>query len=281
MVEPPGAKEPGFNFLIVGDFPGVSGSQLSRARLQIDGQFVLENSFSFGFFPGILHSLLTFQESEKVIIDDLDADGSLDFVVATEVPAVGTAIESYVQLFPGQFQLSASAFLYLREIRSLALFDFDRDGVDELALVLAGHPNLVIYQRVGAEWLYLRELSLPFRPALVMSAPVAVGVRARSLYVLDENLEFTLSSTDRQPETFRPGASLPLNHLRRVQINLSGRSDDPGEVAVFSLPGRLILCDGRGASLRSFASFRMSNGAPLMIIGDYTRTATRQMLWVP
>ncbi len=281
-VSDPPQTEPPFSFLVVGRLPGnVSDAFVSRARLEANGDFALENSYRFSFFPGIFHSILTFEENEKLLMADLDKDGSLDFVVVTEVPAVGTAIESYLQKSPGEFQLGASAFLYLQAVRSFALFDFNRDGQEELAAVLSGNDNLVVFEQAGSEWRYLRELSLSIRPALVMSAAVAPGVRSRQLYVLDNSLQFVLTASDRQPEFFRPGSKAPVNRLRILEANLTGRDGAPTLSLVFNLPDQVVLAEGVGSNLRMFGSFEANPSPPLVIIGDYARKGSRQMLWVP
>ncbi len=273
---------PPFNFLVVGHLPGnASDALVSRARLDSNGEFALENSYRFSFFPGIFHSILTFGENEKLEMSDLDNDGSLDLLVVTEVPSVGTAIESYLQKTPGEFELGASAFLYLQAIRSFSLFDFNRDGKDELALVLASNDNLVVFEQVGSEWRYLRELALSIRPGLVMSSAVAPGVKNRQLYVIDRDLQFVLTSDDRQPDFFRPGSKAPLNRLRLVEANLTGRNPGPNITLVFILPDQVVLAEGLGGTLRTFGSFATNPSPPLVIIGDYAQKGSRQMLWVP
>lgn len=278
---PPSRTEPNFSFLILGDIPGnPEAALISRANWDVSGQFVLENSHQFGFFTGVLHALLSFGEHESILVSDLDGNGLADVVVATEAAAVGTGIESYLQTSPGRFELHGTAFLYLQAVQSMALFDFDGDGTQELALVLYGQPNLLVYERTDSQWLYSMELALPVQPALLMTSSSVAGPRNRTLFVVDDNLQYVVSATQRRPDLFRFGSTAPLNRMSRWRINWTGRAGGESEVLAFSFADQIVLAERRG-SLRTFVSMDTGRNAPLIIIGDFAGTGTRQIVWVP
>ncbi|MFQ5741307.1 MAG: hypothetical protein ACE5JX_20100 [Acidobacteriota bacterium] len=272
--------EPTFDFLVVGAFGGnPAASRVSRARRDLNGDFVLEDGSRISLFLGFIRSLPVFQENEKVLMGDLNGDGVSDLTVVRLVKGVGSSIESFLLDRSGGLVSYASAGLYLQAVQSFALFDFTQDGEPELAVLLEGEPQLFVYQRVNGVWVYLKEMDLPVEPGLLMTAESRGSLRTRSLYVIDNGLDYVVSVSSRQPTAFHFGARTPLNHLRSLEMDLAGRGELT-KILVFEFGDQITLAERSYDSLNFFVALETSPGVPQIIIGDYAVQGSRQMVWV-
>ncbi len=268
---------PLYNFLVIGDLQG-NGSLVSRANL-LDNTLVLENSLEISFFPGSLHSLLVFTEGERLFTTDLDRDGSIDFVLIRVVPAVGSSVESYLQVAPGRFELHGSAAFFLQEVTALALYDVTGDEREELVLLMRGSDHLFVYELQNRDWTYLYELVLPFSPSTLMVSSAGAPLGTRLLYVVDESLRYVVNLNSRQPDRLRFGSRAPLNHLITLAVDWLGSGEQP--MLIFGLQDVLLLAEQRGGTLETIAAFDTRSRVPVVILGDYLGIGERQLLWLP
>lgn len=272
---PPAAST--YNFLLVGDFPD-NPTLVSRANL-VDNTFVFENSYELDFFPGTLPSLQSFVNGERLMTTDLNQDGLTDVVASRVIEAVGSLLESYLQVSPGRFELHGSVGLYLQEVTSFSLFDITGDGVDELAVLVRGSDHLFLYQLRNGLWTYLRELVLPFRPGVLLTSSAGAPLGARLLYVTDDSLSYVVNLSLRRPDVLRFGSRAPLNHLSLTEVDWSGEGASP--VLVFQLTDVLLLAERTGGDMNMIGGFDIRGSVPAVILGDYLGRGARQLFWVP
>jgi uncharacterized membrane protein YgcG len=266
-----------FNFVVVGSLTGnPSSSVVSRATREGD-DFVLDNFFRFSFYPGVLHGLSLFEEDSTILTCDLNRDNVADFVATRVVPAVGTSIEAFVGTGAG-YEPYASTVLFLQAVRSVALFDFDVDGQAELTFLVEGQPNLIVYKKVDKNWQYMKELVLPIQSGLMFTSRLVQDAEP-ALFIIDRNLQQAVTLTAEQPNLFQFGLDLPLTRLRSLDVSWSSQ-DSGASVRVFELPDRIVLVEQSSELLNPFVSLDLTMGVPFLIVGDYSGTGSRQVLWI-
>ena len=268
-----------FDFLIMGELEGnEKGRRVFRAIRESGGEFVLENSFRFHFFPH--QEPVGFHENEQLVTTDLNGDGLSDFVFARVGP-LGTRLDSYVRDSSGSFQRWAYGFLFHKSVRSLAVFDFDGDEHPEILLALFDHPYLVVYRRSGERFEYLQELVLPFTPGLVVDSETGLFAPGRRVYVFDIFLHQVVSLSSQHPGTFLVDSNLPLTYLRGIDVEYSASGAAEKETIVFEHSGRIAVAEKGKSGVSLVGSFDISVDVPLVIVGDYLGRHSRQLIYVP
>ncbi len=277
-----GAPAGAFDFLITGHF-SEAPTRLWRARRESTTEFALEDSGTINFFPGFITSFVTFDGRDKVVITDLNRDGLDDFVVARLASGVGTSVESYLGQPQGNFKLHASTTLYLRAVRSLALFDFDNNGEDELALLLEGQPHLFVYEREEEDWQYRREIVLPWDAAILLKSTAGAAPRTTNLYLLDNAMNRVVAISSRAPSAFVYGLQAPLSFMRFIEVEFpTSTVDQTAAVVGFLLPDQVVLVEQTARGASPFVVFDQADQRmPTSIIGDYSGIGERQLIWIP
>ena len=267
---------PSFGVLLV----GASGSDsiVAGAWQQSAGGLLLENGNQLDF-RGLLHESVAFGENERILISDFDDDGLNDLVKVRRITGFGSSLESFRQTSPGVFEPHASAGFYLQEVRAMAFFDFNLDGVRELALVVTGEPNLVIYEHVDDRWKYVRELVLPFPARLLMSSGSGTRFLDERLYVIDPKLSSVVNISSQEPNELNLGGGRLLRQLRSLDVDF--RRDGETEVLVLSLPDSVLLVEKTGLRLDAFAAVSLDHQVPSLMIGDLVDLGSRQTYWDP
>ena len=267
---------PSFGVLLV----GASGADsiVAGAWQQNAGGLLLENGNQLDFV-GHLRTSVAFSENERILISDYDDDGLNDLVKVRRITGFGSSLESFLQTSPGVFEPHASASFYLQDVRSMAFFDFNRDGVRELALVLTGEPNLVIFEHVDGRWGYVREVVLPFPARLLMTSGSSTRFFNERLYVIDPKLNSAVSISAEEPNRLNLGAGALLRQLRSLDVDF--RRDGETEVLVLSLPDSVLLVEKTGIRLDAFAAVSLDQQVPWLMIGDLVDLGSRQTYWAP
>ena len=266
--------DPKFNFVVVGDYgPGGSATRVYRGRRDARNRFHLENDRTFTIGPN-LEGYRIFDEDERVVVVDLNQDGHLDLARASNGP-LGARLETHLGNGSGQFELQAQAHLQRRQVMSLALYDFSGDGEVELVMVTDVAPGLTIYTRDGERLVHFKELAMTFSPGYVMTSNNRP--RDERLYILDRDMtEARMYST-----RFRDGQlrriPFPSDVIHTLELeNSDGEAD--WEVFVFADVGSFALFEKTEQGTILYSAFPTLNYPDLIILGDYFRLNSRQMV---
>ena len=149
-----------------------------------------------------------------------------------------------------------------------------------LAFIIEDTPHLTIFERKGDQFEYLKELVMPFRPGLVAEAPGGIA-DARRLDILDRSLHEVVSITSEFPDYLETGADPVSTNSRTLMV--ASRTGGGGSVKfrVFEYPERITLAIETPDDLRFVGSFSTTDQVPLVIVGDYHGTGSRQVIYVP
>lgn len=263
-----------FDYLLIGDFPNDSGRRVFRANRSRNDDFILDNSFVFTLSGGFL----VFEQGEQVLASELDGDEGVDLVVVKQRSG-----EGLVEIFSGKggvrFDRMAS-FSISQRVIGVSAFELTGDGKDDLAFIIEDTPHLTIFERKGDQFEYLKELVMPFRPGLVAEAPGGIA-DARRLDILDRSLHEVVSITSEFPDYLETGADPVSTNSRTLMV--ASRTGGGGSVKfrVFEYPERITLAIETPDDLRFVGSFSTTDQVPLVIVGDYHGTGSRQVIYVP
>lgn len=272
--------ERAFGFLVLGELRGNQPGRLFRANRDESGNFVLENSFRFTLFQGARTAVLTFDQNEQLLTDDLNGDGLGDYVLTRTGP-LGTVLDAYTRDLAGNYQRWAYGFIFQKKVTSFALYDFTGDGQLDLTLLVDTSPHLFVYERSGDQFKYLKELVLPFEAGLVVDSRAEGVLEERRLYVFDKKFAEVITMTPGSRGNFLIGDDAPLSYVRDFKVEPLGQGT--GEIAVFAFetPSRIMLFEKgtKGATL--YGGFDLTLKVPLVILGDYLGHRSRQLIYVP
>ena len=268
------APDPRFDFVVVGDYgAGGSARRVYRGRRDARNQFFLENDRTFTIGPNP-EGYRVFDEDEMVVVVDLNQDGHLDLVQAMNGP-LGALLETEIGDGSGQFELQAQGYLLRRQVLNLALFDFSDDGEVEIVMVTDVGPGLTIYTRDGGQLVPFKELAMTFTPGIVMTSNIRP--HDKRLYILDRDMTqaiyySTLFHDGRPRRLYFPGHSL---HTLEME-NSDG--EDGREVLVYEDIVSFGVFETTEQGHVLYASFPAPEYAGLIIVGDYFRLNSRQMV---
>ena len=268
-----------FDFLVVGDCGSNEGENVLRATRDRRGDFVVENSFRFNFLAGLVGVMFVFQENEQPLTVDLNGDGLTDLVYARHGDE-GTTLESYVRDPSGSFHRWAFSTLPQSTVTSFAVFDFNADGQLEIAALLKNHPRLIIYERSGDQFEYLREVVLPLSPGWVVDSEQGVPPERR-LHIFDTSLQRVVTLRQQNGRFLLSGSKEPLSYLQGVEVEASWQEIGSHEIVVFEYGNRIALAERRSQGVSFYGSFDTAVKVPLVIVGDYLGIQSRQLVYVP
>ena len=254
--------------------------RIFRANRDPLGDFVLDNSLSFTFLPWASRQIFIFGEAERPLSSDLNADGLVDLVVSRRSP-LGTALDSFTRRPDGQFDHQARGFLFRQYIRGFSSYDFNGDGEQDLALILENNPRLVVYQRENANWKYAREVVLPFAPSAAIVGPGQGILQTNRLYLMDASLRRIIYLTARSGGVFLSQPFVPFRPaIYDLDVNMVAGGPQENVVAV-DTGTHILVAKQDTLGLDFWAGFDVTQGVPLVLLGDYQRNHTRQLVLMP
>jgi hypothetical protein len=282
---PPGG--PGENdfenrFLVVGQLDESNPLDITfQAVRDIGGNFTLDNGQQLSLVSGVVgfsRPYLLLNAREQLTSGDFGRDRRMDYFIVRPTD-LGSAVEGY--RFPGGDlrQWAAGFFLY-DLVRSVALFDYNGDGVDELVVAFVKNPHLVIYQISGGEFSYLRELTLPFAPAVLATTHDSGPSGTEYLQVFDEPLELSVTFNSRYAGVYTFSRPPTFRDKRLVTVeSISGNSTRTYRLVWYK--DRLVLVQSDLGSAGVLVNLDLSAGFPTVIVGDYESNNKQQVLVLP
>ena len=270
-----------FNFLIVGDFSNIGENRrIFRANRDDLGNFVLDNSLSFTLLPWETSQIFIFNEAQRPLSSDLNGDGLVDLVISRRGP-LGTALDSFIRQPDGHFEYQAHGFLFRQNVRGFSSFDFNSDGEQDLALIIENNPRLVVYQREDETWKYAREIVLPFVPSLAIVGQGQGILQPPRLYLMDASLMRITYLTARAGGVFFSQPFVPFRpSVHNLDVHLIGGRSQHNVLAV-DTGTHILVAERNKLGLDFWAGFDVTYGVPLMMLGDYQRNHTRQLVLMP
>jgi len=250
-----------FNFLLTGDFSENEEETAFRAIRDELGRFVLENYTRYTLSTGFL----LFKEDEQVLTADLNRDDALDLVVVRE------GSRDLVEIFEGKGGTLFEKWTSLsvsEEIIGISAFELSGDGEDDLVLIVEGVPHLIVYERVGSDFRYAKEIVLPFEPGLLVEAQESI--EERRLYVFNPTLTEVVTLSSEQPGDLIFDVDSVWDHFKTVSVD-----GLPGEMAFLNLGGRITLAQTTSQSVLFAGSFAITDQTPVVIVGP------QQLMFVP
>jgi hypothetical protein len=250
-----------FNFLLTGDLSENGEETVFRAIRDDAGRFVLENYTRYTLSAGFLR----FKKDERVLTADLNRDDVLDLVVVRE------GFRDLVEIYEGKggtlFEKWTSLSLS-EKIIGISAFELSGDGEDDLVLIAEGVPHLIVYERVGSDFRYSKEVVLPFEPGLLVEAQE--GLEERRLYVFNPTVTEVVTLSSEEPGVLISGVGNVGDHFKTLSVD-----GFPGGISFLNLGGRLTLAQTTSTGVLFFGSFAVLDQTPVVIIGS------QQLLFVP
>lgn len=261
-----------FDFLVLGAPLAQDDTRMVfRAKRQEDNSFAVEDGSVLTIPAFSFREHVPSDPNQLIMTVDWDGDRQMDVVRAINFDDGSAGL--FLQLRrPGlrAYPVVAESLFAGVKFRSAALFDSDRDGVPEVAALLAGRKELV-YFRFEEDTFKLQpsSVALDFEPGLVMDLKLDHTGRVTTLlYVLDRELKGGIALWSEAPDRVLFDAEAPV--FRPVLVNWA---NDPfavdSEVLVYERDGRLVLArrDSEGASL--LARFDVTLRVPDGLLGNY------------
>ena len=266
--------DPGFDFVVVGDYgTGGSAKHVYRARRDARNRFHLENDRTFTIWANP-EGYRVVDEDEIVVLVDLNRDGELDLVRAIN-GLVGSQLEIQLGDGSGQFELLAQGHLLRRQILSLAVYEFSGDREADVVLVTDSGPGLTIYIRDGERLVHYKDLALSFQPGLVMTSNIRP--RDERLYVLDREMTQARMYSTRYRDGQLRRIPFPSDVIYTLELeSLAGEADR--QISVFEDIGSFAIFEQTEQGSVLYSAFPREHYPDLIILGDYFRLDSRQMV---
>lgn len=283
----PGVEESRRTFLVVGDFSdfGTSRRAFLAERDEESGAFLLENQIPFDPFlsiVGIPRAAAVLQEGQQLVTADLNGDRIQDFLRVTPgFPA--TSVEALLRISLARFTPVATGSVFFQSIKSLALFDIDGDGVQELALLMEQSPNLFVYDIDGDTIQYSRELVLPFEPAFLVEVdgPQRRPIPERRLYISDRNLTRTVYMSSRLRGNLLVPGALPSGQIQPFRIAAPASGRFHLDLLLLQFPERILIYQEKDNRVLLMADLETRSGVPNLIFGDFQDTGAWELVYLP
>lgn len=274
-----------FGSLLIGEFAGRDDQEtLFRASPEGNGAYILEDGSKVSLFNssgvvGIPQTAVVLAEDEMLLSTDFNGDGSKDIVIgAWNYPI------SSIRGFSGQRQLDSPVFegvLQFVKIQALAVYDFESDGTNELAVLFSGNPNLVIYKIADNQLKYSREMSIPFQPAVLVNTQDQGVFKQRYLQVLGYSLQRSVVFSSLFPGTYSFSRPSSFRSLRSVVLDPIDDSSPSEKYSVLKYDDVVSVVEIREDEVVFIASFRYDQGYPKLAIGRSDDDGSRQVIFVP
>lgn len=280
-----GEQDPRWSFLVVGSLNAEDQLQVSRGSRNSDGRLSLEDGTSVAVLSsvvGIPSRIQVFAEREMTVSVDFNGDGVKDLVIARR-NALGSTIE--VQLAsPGseRFVQSLQAFLFLQLVEGLAVFDVNSNGKPNIVLKTTKNPNLLVYEQVGEELRYMRELGLSVDPFLLVNTRETRSIGARRfLHVQNRTLERNVFFNSQFPGVYFNGRPATYRSSRVIELEAEpGRSAEQIVMLEYA-DAVVLLLKASGGEFTFLGAFDVSGRIPTIVWGDYLGRGASQLIYLP
>jgi hypothetical protein len=267
----------------MGDFE--SGETVARAYLDSEGIFVLESGHRVSFLPssgivGIPQDFVVVPRGQYVLSTDFSGDGIQDLVLAGIEDSL-TFVRGYLRHGgSGPDPAFEASFQYVN-IQSLAVYDFERDGTPELAMVFSGNSNLVVYEIRGSELRYSRELALPFEPGMIVSTQDLGVFKYQYLHVFDDKMQRSIAFSSRYPGIYSYSKPPSYRSVESVKLDPVSSSSPGDEFMVVRYDDRVLLVEVLGDGFVFMGSLSARQGRLKAVVGDYFEDGSRQLIFLP
>lgn len=266
MMLPPGSA---------GEAPQLVPATRSASSFQLDG------GGEITLFPGLVgftRPSLLLDEGEMVVSGPPQPNKGWPYFVFSRA-TFGTVMRAY--LFGGaSFRSWLDAFFYYNVAYSMAPFDVDKDGVEELVTTELKSQNLIVYGVETGSLQYEREFALPFRPWYLVRTDVAKPVPTQFLQVFDQKLHRFVTFSSRFPGVYSFSAPPSWIGEKTVRIQATN-SEQVREYFVQVYSDRVVFFLVSGEERRFLASVHVSPGSPLVVLGDFRGIGRHAVLILP
>jgi hypothetical protein len=290
--EPPGQSpneeefELKWSFLVAGPNQANGQFQTLRAYREPDGRIAMEDGTAISILPGVVGTpqrVQFFSKGEVAVSVDFNGNGARDLVVARR-NALGSTIELHLAQ-PGsqRFAKAAESFLFLRLVEGLAVYDINGDGRLNVVAKISSNPNLLVYEQAGNELRYLRELGMSVEPFLLVSTRETRRIGARKfLHVQNRALERTVFFNSQFPGIYFNGRPATFRAARVIELESESGVGGPQIVVLeYADAFALLLRESGSNSFTFLGAFDAADRIPNVIWGDFLRTGTPQLIYMP
>ncbi|GAB4237165.1 MAG: hypothetical protein Kow00109_10990 [Acidobacteriota bacterium] len=262
--------------------PGAAGGEVRLvAATRSASGFVLDGGGEIALFPGIVgftRPALLLDQGEMVVSGPPQAGKGWPYFVFNRT-TFGTALRGF--LYAGAtFRPWLDAFFYYNLAYSVAPFDVDSDGIEELVTAELKTENLVVYDVQSGGLRYERELALPFRPWYVVRTDVLKPVRTQFLQVFDQKLNRFVTFSSRFPGVYSFSAPPSWVGEETVRIESTG-GEQFREYLVQVYTDQVVFFLLSGQERLFLASVHVSVGSPLVVLGDFRGTGRHTVVILP
>jgi len=275
-----------YDFLVLGRFLGFEEElKVARASQESIGKYVMEDGSSVSFLAtsgvvGIPQTAFFLSEDEMFVSADFNGDGLEDVITAGwGYPA--SFIRGYLRRGQISSEPDFEALLQFVKIRSIAVYDFDSDGIYELAALFSGNPNLVIYEIENQSLRYSREMSVPFEPAVLVGTTDKGIFKQRYLQVFGRSLQRSILFSSLFPGAYSFSTPSSYRSVRTVALDPPVGAVQGEEFKVLRYDDVVVVAEIREEGVVFLASFNYSEGYPKLAIGRSAEDGLRQILFVP
>lgn len=270
---------PSFNFLVLTEPGTLAPGFATRAFSDGSGSLSLEDGSTLELFSGVVNfprPVYVASEGQMVSFELLSADGLVD-VVAANPWSQGFQLQALYNYGDGWY-IGAELSQAFISVSALAAFDSDADGAKELVVCFEGESLLSIFEFVGGEIFYSRDLVLPFVPAILATTRDTV-FQTGYLHVWDTSLKKSVLFSTRYPGVY--SYSKPSTYQGIEVVELDPPVPGGERFGLISYKDRLVVTSNYGASYHFLASFMRAPSLPLVVIGDYSETGLREVIVLP
>lgn len=278
---PPPASSVEEGFLILS--PPQAGNPLEilhRATRDPDGYFILDDGSRIEVLSGLVgfpQDMLVLPQ-DTILMTKSSTQPQVLKVILIQGFSQGTSVVGYLD-DQGQQKFWFNATMLYERTLSAVLYDVNDDGEEELVCTFASNPNLVVYQIAGNDINYLRELTLPFKPAALVTTERTTPIDVRYLQVFDSTLKRSVTFSSQFSGVY--SFSTPPTYEGKVSLDTTPGSIPSASFTAFVYNDRVVLFQRQGTEVALIASLSTSSGFPRLVVGDYSGDETRQTVFLP
>ncbi len=269
-------------FLVLGPLDQADPTRFTfQATRDFSGNFTLDTGAPLQLGSAVVgypRPTLLVPPGQQLLTTDLDGDQQLDYILTVST-SVGSALIGY-RFNGGELQQWFSGAFLFDLVRSMAIFDFNEDGKNELAVAFVKNPNLVIYDISDGGLAYQKELTLPFGPGLLVGTEDRKGSPTRYLQVFDNKLERSVIFSSRFPGAY--SFSKPPTYKGTQQFDVTSLSgSNYRRYRFLRYEDRIVALQIVDGEAEVMVNFSIRAGFPLVLAGDYSGDGLQQVLFLP
>ena len=270
-------------FLVLGLLDDSDPGRFSfQAQRNVQGTYTLDTGRELSLLSGVVgfaRPTVLAEAGQQLLVVNSGSNHGRDYIL-TDSTSVGSTIRSFAFVGADLREHYSRAFLF-DLIRSAAVFDFDGNGTDEVAIAFVKNPNLVIYDVADGGLVYQRELVLPFSPALLVNTVDQRGTPTRYLQAYNAGLTRSVTFSSRLPA----GAysySRPPTYLGVQDVEVTAPADsETRQYTVVQYEDRIVVLSQADQANQVLISFDFGPDFPIVLIGDYLQNGLQQTLFLP